>query len=123
MRACAWLGLAAAVSITAAPARADFYVFAGGAFTFSQDAGVVVVPDVLTDDEATATMAIEGAGLVVEGVLAQCSEEMAGTVVDQNPDGGTEVAAGSGVSIWLSTGVACGDGRPPLWLGARRQRL
>jgi beta-lactam-binding protein with PASTA domain len=83
-----------------------------------------LVPDVIGDDEATATAAIEAEGLfVADPTFSQCSAEALGTVVDQNPDAGTAMSEGEFVSLWLSSGVACGDGVPPLWLRFDRRRF
>ena len=118
----------AALALLAASAGADYVApgyYASGYFEdgyFAASSPDVTVPDVLGDDESTATAAIEAEGLVVGSVNNQCSDVMSGLVVDQNPDGGATVAAGSTVSLWLSSGVACGSGRPPLWLFLEIQR-
>jgi len=74
----------------------------------------VTVPDVIGDDEATATTAIEAEGLVVSA-QTKCSAVMAGDVFAQSPIGGTMVDAGSTVTIQVSSGVLC-SGSPWLWL-------
>jgi serine/threonine-protein kinase len=65
----------------------------------------VTVPTVVGQDEDSAVAEIEGAGLVVEKITAP-SEEAAGTVIAQDPEGGTEAAAGDTVTITVSEGPA-----------------
>lgn len=77
---------------------------------FDEDAylfdGAATVPDVVGDDEATATSAIEAAGYVVS-VLSDYSDTVPeGDVISQSPNGGTELVAGSTVTIVVSLGVA-----------------
>jgi len=67
--------------------------------------GPVAVPNVLNLTQAAATAAINGAGLVV-GTVSQWSSATvpAGSVISQNPNAGTSVAAGSAVALVVSTG-------------------
>ena len=65
------------------------------------------VPNVVGMTQAAATTAITGAGLVVGSVTQQSSATVpAGSVISQNPAGGTTVASGSSVSLVISTGPA-----------------
>ncbi len=67
--------------------------------------GPVAVPNVLNLTQAAATAAINGAGLVL-GTVSQSSSTTvpAGSVISQNPNAGTNVAAGSAVALIVSTG-------------------
>jgi len=67
--------------------------------------GLIAVPNVLNLTQATATTAINGAGLVL-GTVSQSSSTTvpAGSVISQNPNAGTNVAANSTVSLIVSTG-------------------
>jgi beta-lactam-binding protein with PASTA domain len=67
--------------------------------------GPVAVPNVLNLTQAAATAAINGAGLVL-GTISQSSSTTvpAGSVISQNPNAGTSVAAGSAVALIVSTG-------------------
>ncbi|MCH7551108.1 MAG: PASTA domain-containing protein, partial [Proteobacteria bacterium] len=68
----------------------------------------VIVPDVVGQPEADAVSTIEGFGLVAS-VTSQSHETIAaGSVISQNPSGGTEVAAGSTVDLVVSSGPAKG---------------
>jgi hypothetical protein len=63
------------------------------------------VPNVVNQTQAAATTAITGAGLVVGTVTTATSATVAaGSVISQNPVGGTQVAPGSAVSLVVSTG-------------------
>jgi beta-lactam-binding protein with PASTA domain len=65
----------------------------------------VTVPNVLDTAEADATVAIEGAGLVVGNTTATPDDTIvAGNVISQTPAAGDTVAAGSAVDIVVSTG-------------------
>ena len=67
----------------------------------------MTVPNVVGQTQAAATAAITGAGLVVGTVTQQSSATVpAGSVISQNPLSGTSVAAGSAVSLVVSTGPA-----------------
>jgi len=68
---------------------------------------LVTVPDVVGQAQATATTAIEGAGLVVGTVTMQCSDTVsAGQVISQDPAAGASVAPGTAVNIVVSAGPA-----------------
>jgi MYXO-CTERM domain-containing protein len=66
---------------------------------------MVSVPSVLNQTQAAATTAIQGAQLIV-GTLSQQSSVTvpAGSVISQSPSAGTSLAAGSAVSLVVSTG-------------------
>ena len=67
----------------------------------------VSVPNVVGLTQAAATTAITGAGLVVGTVSTQNSASVAaGSVISQNPVGGTSVAPGSAVNLVVSSGPA-----------------
>ena len=67
----------------------------------------VSVPNVVGLTQAAATTAIVNAGLVVGTITQQASATVpAGSVISQNPVAGTSVAAGSGVNLVVSTGLA-----------------
>jgi beta-lactam-binding protein with PASTA domain len=74
----------------------------GSTVTLTVSRGVeqVAVPDVTGESEANARSEIEGAGLRVGEITGEVSEEAEpGTVVDQDPAGGTEVDEGSAVDL------------------------
>ncbi|BEU87366.1 Stk1 family PASTA domain-containing Ser/Thr kinase [Selenomonas sp. TAMA-11512] len=62
------------------------------------------VPNVEGSSEASAKAAIDRVGLKVGHVTEEISGEKAGTVIRQEPKGGTEVETGSTVDIFISTG-------------------
>jgi hypothetical protein len=65
----------------------------------------VSVPNVVGLTQAAATTAITGAGLVVGTVTTASSPTVAaGSVISQNPVGGSSVAPGSAVNLVVSTG-------------------
>ena len=65
------------------------------------------VPNVVNTTQAAATTAINGAGLVVGAVTTASSATIpAGSVISQNPVGGTQVASGSSVALVVSSGPA-----------------
>jgi serine/threonine-protein kinase len=67
--------------------------------------GSVVVPDLTGLSQADAEAAIAAAGLVLEAVLQDYSDEVpAGSVVEQTPVAGTSVPYGTAVTISVSTG-------------------
>jgi len=72
----------------------------------------VAVPNVLSEDDTSARNAITSAGLTVGSVsmVANCTASR-GTVLTQNPDGGTQVPPGTAVSLTESTGRQA-NGRP-----------
>jgi hypothetical protein len=65
---------------------------------------LVEVPDVVGDDEATATATLEGAGFTVTVSFANSSVVAAGLVVAQSPTAGSSAASGSAVQIVVSLG-------------------
>jgi beta-lactam-binding protein with PASTA domain len=65
------------------------------------------VPNVVGETEADANSLIVGAGLVLGGVTYEFSDTVAaGTVISQNPVGGTTVPGGSSVDLVVSLGEA-----------------
>jgi beta-lactam-binding protein with PASTA domain len=64
----------------------------------------VTVPDVVGQTETDADAAITGVGLVAGATQAPNDTVPAGSVVSQDPAGGTTVATGSTVNIVVSTG-------------------
>jgi len=81
--------------------------------------GLVLVPNVVGQDRATAVAAIRGAKLV-PSLRRVPSTQPKGTVVAQLPRGGTRVAQGSSVLLNLSTGASPAGGPPPPPPTARR---
>jgi len=72
----------------------------GQAVTLTVCAALVTVPDVTGDDDASARNAITSAGLRVGTVtLTPDCTNPRGTVLSQDPDGGTQVRSGSSVSL------------------------
>ncbi len=69
---------------------------------------VAVVPDVVGLDQETARTQLRDAGFQVN-VLEVPSDSEPGTVVEQNPPGGTEATKGSTVRINVSTGPETSD--------------
>ena len=62
----------------------------------------VSVPDVVGEDEATATADLEAAGFTVNSVDSPTSDPgKDGVVVDQNPNGGTKASDSSTVTIYV----------------------
>ena len=77
----------------------------------SRDAPVVslgaLVPDVVGQPQNDAEAAIEAAGLTVGTITQQHSNSVpAGSVISQDPVGGTQVAPGSAVDLVVSLGAA-----------------
>jgi hypothetical protein len=72
----------------------------------------VAVPNVLSEDNTSARNAITAAGLTVGSVsmVANCTASF-GVVLNQNPNGGVQVAPGSAVNLTESTGKQA-NGRP-----------
>jgi hypothetical protein len=71
------------------------------------NATLVAVPNVVGLPQADAEAAIVGAGLVVGAVTTQNSDTVpAGSVISQDPTGGTPVAPGSAVDLVVSLGPA-----------------
>ena len=69
-------------------------------------ASLVAVPNVVNLTQAAATAAITGAGLAVATVTTAASTTVpAGSVISQNPTGGTLIAVGSAVNLVISLGT------------------
>lgn len=84
--------------------------WADGAWsTEAQD--FVTVPDVVGDDEATATATLEAAGFLVN-VASEYTAAPEGEVASQFPIGGGQAALGSMVTITVSLGAATGNVLP-----------
>ena len=67
----------------------------------SSSSGGTTVPDVVGEDQATATSDLEAAGFTVTAVDSQTSDPgQDGLVVDQDPSGGS-TASGSDVTIYV----------------------
>ncbi|MEA2434109.1 MAG: eukaryotic-like serine/threonine-protein kinase [Actinomycetota bacterium] len=73
--------------------------------TVSGGPAPVTVPIVVGQDEDSAVAEIEGAGLVADTITTP-SDEDAGTVIAQDPEGGSEAASGDTVTITVSEGPA-----------------
>lgn len=71
--------------------------------TVSSGPETVIVPDVVGQSEEQARANIQAAGLVPQSVY-EPSDEPAGTVIDQEPDGGSEAQRGDTVQILVSQG-------------------
>lgn len=65
----------------------------------------VTVPDVVGQDQASATAEIEAEGLVVAVAQAYSDSVAAGNVISQDPIAGSEVSPGSTVTITVSLGA------------------
>ena len=65
----------------------------------------VAVPNVVGQSQATATSAINGAGLTVTTSSASSSTVPIGNVISESPVAGTAVNGGSAVNLVISTGV------------------
>lgn len=77
------------------------------ALVVSSGPAMVVVPNVVGNSQAAATIAITGAGLTLGTVTMQSSATVAsGNVISESPAAGTSVASASGVNIVVSTGAA-----------------
>lgn len=68
--------------------------------------GGVTVPDVVGNDQATATSTLEGDGFVVAVQNAYSGSVLAGNVISQDPVGGSSAPSGSTVTIVVSIGAA-----------------
>lgn len=100
-------------------ARADFYVFAGGSFTYAT--GNVLTPNVIGEvNSAAAEITLVAAGLTLGDVHPVCSDEVADEVVGQIPAAGVPVPAMTAVDVLVSTGVECNAGRPGVRLRGLR---
>src|SRR5262245_1260004 len=67
----------------------------------------VTVPNVVNMTQANASAAITGAGLAVGTITSSSSPTVpSGSVISQNPTGGSSALAGSSVSLVISTGPA-----------------
>jgi predicted nucleic acid-binding protein len=67
---------------------------------------LVEVPDVVGNDQATGTAALEAEGFVVAAQTAYSSTVAAGLIISQSPAGGVEAPEGSTVTITVSLGEA-----------------
>ncbi|MFC4554772.1 penicillin-binding protein [Georgenia faecalis] len=72
----------------------------------------VAVPGVVGQDEGSAVAALGAAGLGAQ-VVAQPSDQPAGTVISTDPGGGAAVAPGSTVTVVVSSGPAPEPPAPP----------
>jgi PASTA domain len=79
--------------------------------TICAAAAAVTVPNVLGQDQGSAQNAITAAGLTVGPVtMDNLCKDVAGTVLTQNPGGGSQAQPGSAVSLTVSSGVTS-DGK------------
>jgi hypothetical protein len=79
--------------------------------TICAAAAAVTVPNVLGQDQGSAQNAITAAGLTVGPItLDNLCKDVAGTVLTQNPGGGSQAQPGSAVSLTVSSGVTS-DGK------------
>lgn len=103
--------LALVGSLLALSARADYWIFAGGAFTFSQG---TAVPNVIGEASYTdAETVLIGAGFILGTVSTKCSDTApANEVINQFPASGIFLGAGMGVDVTVSSGAVCPNGRP-----------
>ena len=77
--------------------------------TVSKGKEQVAVPDVDGETEDNARSAIEAAGLRVGKVTAEESDQDPGTVIDQSPAAGKQVAKGSAVNLTVAKAVKVPD--------------
>lgn len=91
-------GVTPAVAIAQVPSMTDLISAIGS------EPSDVVVPDVVGQPEADAITAITDAGLAAASVQAADDTVPAGSVISQDPVAGTSVAAGSTVTLTISTG-------------------
>jgi beta-lactam-binding protein with PASTA domain len=90
---------------------ADAQVDTGSAVSLVVSSGApqVATPNVAGLTQAAATTAITNAGLTVGAVTTASSRTVAsGSVISQDPSGGTQVDTGSAVSLVVSSGVVAG---------------
>jgi beta-lactam-binding protein with PASTA domain len=69
----------------------------------SQQAATIMVPDLVGMPEQEARAAIASAGLTTGSVRRQASSRAEGTVVDQDPAAGSQVASGKAVQLFVSS--------------------
>ncbi len=69
----------------------------------------VEVPDVVGESEDSARDELQGAGLRVGEVTEEASEEEPGTVIEQSPASGEQVARGEPVDLVIAQAVAVPD--------------
>jgi serine/threonine-protein kinase len=63
------------------------------------------VPDVIGQDQQTATNTLQNAGFQVQVIMvAPTDPSQSGTVVDEQPSGGTRAPTGSTVTIYVASG-------------------
>jgi serine/threonine-protein kinase len=70
--------------------------------TVSSGKPLVKVPDVTGQSQSSAKSALTGAGFQVQTTNQTSSTAKAGTVISQNPSGGTQLASGSTVSLVIA---------------------
>ncbi len=78
------------------------------AIVISDGPTLVAVPDVVSQTEASATAALQSAGLTATTSHANHATVVAGRVISQQPAAGAQVAAGSAVGIVISDGPVGG---------------
>lgn len=87
--------------------NAGFQTAAGSTVNIFVSAGSKTVPDVVGQSLESAKTAIEGAELKLGTVSLATSDTVpAGTVISQNPSGGSPVVSGSAVNLTVSSGTA-----------------
>jgi beta-lactam-binding protein with PASTA domain len=94
-------------SVISSNPAAGTQVAAGSAVNLVVSTGPapIAVPNVVNQTQAAATTAITGAGLVVGTVTNVSSATVpSGSVISSNPGAGTQVAPGSAVDLFVSTG-------------------
>ena len=91
---------------------AGTHVAKGSVVALRISQGRVRVPNVVGQTRASATAAVQKAGLVAKTALVS-SPKRKGTVVAQSPAAGSFVANGSGVLLSVSGGPSTGGGPPP----------
>lgn len=96
-----------------------FFFFLPGA----SPPGLVSVPDVVGQDQASAEAEIAGEGLLFAIVTAYSGTVPAGDVISQSPAAGSLVSAGSTVTITVSLGAQPDTGATGGWdYGTARER-
>lgn len=89
-------------------------VAVGSAVGLVISTGPVAVPNIVGLTQTAATTALTGAGLALGTVSQESSATVAsGSVISQNPAFGSGVAAGSAVSVVVSTGPVAPPPSPP----------
>lgn len=88
-------------TVDAAERQAVAYLYSG-----ISASAPVLVPDVVGNTQAAGTATLQGAGFVVSVTTAYSSVVPAGTIISQNPVGGSFALPGSTVAIVVSLGDA-----------------